>query len=75
MKAKAAREEADTQHRISANRDMLEVLNQQVAALESKKQEEIILREEEAKLLVSDKKLHESPFNYQGKLFLWRNMI
>ena len=52
MKAKAVREEADTQRQMSANRDMLQVLNQQVAALEAKKQEEAKLVEEERRLLV-----------------------
>ena len=52
MKAKAIREEEDTQRKMSANMDMLSVLNQQVAAAEAQKQEEIKLIEEERQLLV-----------------------
>ena len=54
IEAKARREEADTQRIMSGNKEMLEVLQQQMAALEAQKQEEKKLVEEEALLLVSD---------------------
>ena len=53
MQAKARREEKDTQRQMSANRDMLDTLNKQMAALEAQKQEEKNLQMEEARLLVS----------------------
>ncbi len=53
MEAKAKREDEETKRQMSANRDMLEVLNKQMAALEAQKQEERRLKEEEAALLVS----------------------
>ena len=53
MMAKAKREEDDTRRQMMANRDTLEVLQRQVAALEAHKQNEKALVEEEARILVS----------------------
>ncbi len=53
MEAKMKREEAETQRQMSANKDTLEVLQMQVAALEEKKEQEKALVAEEAQLLVS----------------------
>ena len=52
MMAKARKEEEQTQRQMSANRDMLNTLNKQMAALEAQKLEEARLKEEEAQLLV-----------------------
>lgn len=51
MMAKAKKEEDQTRRQMSANRDMLDTLNQQMAALEAQKQEEKRLEQEEAELL------------------------
>ena len=52
MMAKAKREEEDTKRQMAANKDTLEVLQRQVAALEAQKQIEKALIEEEAEILV-----------------------
>jgi len=51
MLAKARKEEQQTERQMSANREMLSVLNKQVAAVEAQKQEEKALQEQEAQLL------------------------
>ena len=53
MQAKARREEMETQRQMSANRETLQILNKQMAALEAQKEEEKKLQDEEARLLVS----------------------
>lgn len=59
MMSKAAKEEQQTQRQMSANRDMLDVLNKQVAALSAQKQEEARLKEEEALLLREQSELRK----------------
>ena len=53
MEAKARREEEDVRRQMSANKETLEVLLQQMAALEGQKALEKKLVEEEAQLLVN----------------------
>ena len=53
METKAQREEEETKKQMQANRDTLEVLQRQMAALEAQKQQEKYLVEEEARILVS----------------------
>lgn len=53
MMSKAKREEEDTKRVMMANKDMLQVLQRQVAALEAHKQNEKALIEEEAQILVT----------------------
>lgn len=53
IEAKAKREEADTQRIMMGNKDQVEVLQQQMAALEAQKADEKRLMAEEAQLLVS----------------------
>lgn len=53
MLAKAAREEREAKKQHERNRDVLEVLQKQMAALEAQKEEALKLKEEEAQLLVS----------------------
>jgi len=59
MMAKASKEEQQTQRQMSANRDMLDVLNKQVAAMAAQKQEEESLKEEEALLLREQSELRK----------------
>lgn len=59
MLAKANKEEEQTKRQMSANRDMLDTLNQQMAALEAQKQEEKLLMQEEAELLREQSQLRK----------------
>ena len=53
IEAKARREEEETKKQMKANKEMLEVLQRQMAALEEQKRQEKLLVEEEARILVS----------------------
>lgn len=50
---KAEREEREAKEQHERNREVLEVLRKQMAALEKQKDEERLLKDEEAQLLVS----------------------
>ncbi len=69
MQAKAKREEMETQQQMSANRETLQILNKQMAALEAQKKEEKRLQDEEARLLVSTKISYINPIYKRFKGF------
>lgn len=64
IEAKAKREEADTQRIMMGNKEMLEVLQKQMAALQAQKEEEKKLIEEEAQLLVNHFLLYPSGLSF-----------
>ncbi|XP_033120667.1 cilia- and flagella-associated protein 53-like [Anneissia japonica] len=55
--SKAAREEKESQEQHERNRDMVETLQKQKAALEAQKEEEKRLKEEEGRLLTEEREL------------------
>jgi len=59
MQAKARREEEETKKQMLANRDTLEVLQRQMAALEAQRQQEKLLVEEEARILAETAELRK----------------
>ena len=63
MAAKAKREEEETKKQMDRNKDVLETLQRQMAALESQKDEEKRLKEEESQLLVTFSSVVALPFS------------
>ena len=60
IEAKAKREEEDAKRQLAANKDTLEFLVKQIAAIEANKQEEKLLLEEERRLMVNHMYRHSS---------------